>query len=111
MLWIRGNLYPKKRGAFLIPYLIAVFGLPLMILEFAIGRHFKTSVVPAFGTIGIIATGLILSIIAGWFIDEDIIFKHIGGSRLVQRLFMLIIKIFIPLVLFINLIARVIKLG
>ncbi len=41
-------------GAFLIPYFIAVFmfGLPLMMLEFALGRHFKTSVVPAFSTIG-----------------------------------------------------------
>ena len=35
-------------GAFLIPYLIAVFlcGLPLMVIEFAMGRHFKNSVVP-----------------------------------------------------------------
>jgi len=40
-------------GAFLIPYLIAVFlfGLPLMIIEFALGRHLKTSVVPAFTAI------------------------------------------------------------
>jgi len=35
-------------GAFLIPYLIALFlfALPLLILEFALGRHFRTSVVP-----------------------------------------------------------------
>ncbi len=41
-------------GAFLIAYIIAVFlfGLPLMILEFSLGRHFKTSVVPAFSTLG-----------------------------------------------------------
>ena len=41
-------------GAFLIPYLIALFlfGLPLLILELALGRHFRTSVVPAFGTRG-----------------------------------------------------------
>jgi NSS family neurotransmitter:Na+ symporter len=34
-------------GAFLIPYLISVvlFGIPLMILEFSIGRHFKGSIV------------------------------------------------------------------
>ncbi len=34
-------------GAFLMPYLISIFafGLPLMILEFSIGRHFKGSVV------------------------------------------------------------------
>lgn len=37
-------------GAFLIPYLISVFlfGLPLMVLEFAIGRSTKTSVLTAF---------------------------------------------------------------
>jgi NSS family neurotransmitter:Na+ symporter len=41
-------------GAFLIPYLIAVafLGLPLMIAELALGRHFGTSVVPAFAAMG-----------------------------------------------------------
>ncbi len=79
---------------------LELFGIPLLdIKDFA------------FGTIGIIAAGLILSIIAGWFIDEEIIFKQIGGSRWMQRLFMLTIKIFIPLILFINLMARVINLG
>ncbi|MCX9014527.1 MAG: sodium-dependent transporter [Candidatus Methanoperedens sp.] len=41
-------------GAFLIPYVIAVFmfGLPLMILEFSLGRHYKTSVVSAFSKLG-----------------------------------------------------------
>ncbi len=29
-----------------------LFGLPLLILELALGRHFRTSVVPAFGTRG-----------------------------------------------------------
>lgn len=40
-------------GAFLIPYLISVFlfGLPLMVLEFAIGRRTGTSVVSAFQSI------------------------------------------------------------
>ncbi|WP_292521642.1 sodium-dependent transporter [Methanoculleus sp.] len=40
-------------GAFLIPYLISVllFGLPLMILEFAIGRSAATSVVSTFQSI------------------------------------------------------------
>ena len=37
-------------SAFLLPYLIAVVlcGLPLMILEFSLGRRFRSSVVPAF---------------------------------------------------------------
>ena len=37
-------------GAYLVPYLIAVFafGLPLMILEITMGRHFRGTVVSAF---------------------------------------------------------------
>jgi len=44
---------PNGGGAFLIPCLLAVFlcGLPLMVLEFAVGRQFKTSVVATFSTI------------------------------------------------------------
>ena len=40
-------------GAFLIPYVIAValLGLPLMIVEFALGLRSRTSVVPAFEAI------------------------------------------------------------
>jgi NSS family neurotransmitter:Na+ symporter len=40
-------------GAFLVPYLLAIVlcALPLMILEFALGRHFRTSVVPALARI------------------------------------------------------------
>lgn len=40
-------------GAYLIPYLIAVFAfaLPLMILELAMGRHFQGTVVSAFGAV------------------------------------------------------------
>lgn len=41
------------RGGFLIPYFIAVafFGIPLMILEFTMGRHYRTSVVSSFSAI------------------------------------------------------------
>jgi len=40
-------------GAYLVPYLIAVFvfGLPLMILEITMGRHFRGTVVSAFGAV------------------------------------------------------------
>jgi NSS family neurotransmitter:Na+ symporter len=40
-------------GAYLVPYLIAVFvfALPLMILEIAIGRHFRGTVVSSLGAV------------------------------------------------------------
>ncbi len=40
-------------GAYLVPYLIAVFlcALPLMILEFAMGRYFRGTVVSSFRTV------------------------------------------------------------
>ncbi|MDP2845898.1 MAG: hypothetical protein Q8N79_07490, partial [Candidatus Methanoperedens sp.] len=65
----------------------------------------------AFGTIGIISAGLVLTIVAGWYLDHGVISRQIGGSRAIQKLFMLIIKFFIPAILFINLVARVVKLG
>lgn len=41
-------------GAYLVPYLVAVFAfaLPLMVLEFAIGRRLRTNVVGAFRRLG-----------------------------------------------------------
>src|SRR3972149_200582 len=47
-------------GAFLIPYVIAIAacGLPLMILEFALGRHYRSSVVPVFAAMGRRLVGL-----------------------------------------------------
>ncbi len=46
--------YKFGGGAFLIPYLIAllVIGIPLMILEFAIGQKMQKGAIGSFGTIG-----------------------------------------------------------
>src|SRR5690554_5378730 len=63
-------------GAFLIPYLIAVlfFGLPLMVLELAIGRSTGTSVISAFRSIRqrFAAAGLVIvavvSLILGYYL-------------------------------------------
>ena len=82
------------------PLKLELFGMPLLdINDFA------------FGTIGIIMAGLVLSITAGWFLDREIIFKQIGSGRSMQRLFTLILKFFIPFMLFINLVVRMIRLG
>ncbi|QYZ80266.1 sodium-dependent transporter [Methanofollis formosanus] len=68
-------------GAFLIPYIISFFcfGIPLMILEFTVGRGFRGSVVTAFGRLhprlrhlGLLPFVMTLvvfsyySVIAGW---------------------------------------------
>jgi NSS family neurotransmitter:Na+ symporter len=63
-------------GAFLVPYLIAVllFGLPLMVLELAIGRSTGTSVISAFRSIRqrFAAAGLVIvvvvSLILGYYL-------------------------------------------
>lgn len=67
--------------AFLLPYLLTLFGcgLPLMLLEFALGRYRHTSAVPALSTLGkpcrsvdfflVAVLGLILSyylVVTGW---------------------------------------------
>lgn len=77
---------------------LELFGTPLLDL-----KDF------AFGTIGIIAAGFILSTIAGWFLDPVILFKEMEGSRRMQRFFLLIIRYFIPFILLLNLMARVMK--
>lgn len=71
-------------GAFLIPYIIAIFvlGLPLMILEFSVGREFKGSVVSSMkkikgqlrwvGIIVVIVSIIVLSyylVVTGWTIS------------------------------------------
>ncbi|HOB18632.1 MAG TPA: sodium-dependent transporter [Candidatus Methanoculleus thermohydrogenotrophicum] len=76
-------------GAFLIPYLVSVFlfGLPLMMLEFAIGRSTGTSVVAAFRSIQgrfsvaglavVAVAGLVLSyylVITSWVLAYALFF-------------------------------------
>lgn len=60
----------------------------------------------AFGTVGMVVAGLILSVSAGWFLAPRAVLDEIGGSRWSQRLFMAIVKVLVPLALTSNLIAR-----
>lgn len=41
-------------GAYLVPYLLAAFAfaVPLLVLELSVGRHLRTDVVGAFGSVG-----------------------------------------------------------
>ena len=76
-------------GAFLIPYFIGVafFGIPLMILEFTLGRHYKNSVVPTLNAIRkrfvwiglfvVFVTSMILSyylVMTGWMLAYFLFF-------------------------------------
>ncbi len=76
-------------GAFLIPYFIGVafFGIPLMILEFTLGKHYKNSVVPTFNAIRkrfewiglflVFVSSMILSyylVITGWVLAYFLFF-------------------------------------
>src|SRR3990172_928359 len=96
--------FERKRATSIALLIIVLIGLPSALSYTALKFElFGTPLLDikdfVFGTTGIIIAGLVLSLIAGWFIDQKIIFDQIGGSRSMQRLFMLIIKIFIPLVL------------
>ncbi len=87
-------------GAYLVPYLLAIFlcALPLMILEIAMGRHFRGTVVSAFGavrpdlrTVGWLLFGvnlLVLSyylVIAGWTLGYFLF--SLAGSEIAFDLF------------------------
>jgi NSS family neurotransmitter:Na+ symporter len=111
--------FERKKATLVISIVIILIGLPSALSYTALklellGTPLLDIKDLAFGTLGIIAAGLVLSIIAGWFIDPKVIFQQIGGRRWMQGLFIIIIKFFIPAILFMNLamrIARVMGIG
>ncbi|MCX9084042.1 MAG: sodium-dependent transporter [Candidatus Methanoperedens sp.] len=108
--------FERKKAALLVLMIVILIGLPSALSYTALKLElFATPILDindfAFGTLGIITAGFVLSVVAGWFIDKNVIIKEIGGRRWMQSLFILTIKIIIPLVLFINIMTRVIKLG
>jgi NSS family neurotransmitter:Na+ symporter len=75
---------------------IELFGMPIFdLFDFA------------FGTIGVIITGLFFSLIAGWFMSPEILVKEIRGYRGKQSLFKFIIRFFIPFILLVILLRRI----
>ncbi|MEM3710209.1 MAG: sodium-dependent transporter [Nitrososphaerales archaeon] len=108
--------FDRKKATLIASIIIILIGLPSALSYTALklelfGTPFLDLKDYAFGTIGITIAGLILSIIAGWFLDSKIIFEKIGGGKKMQRLFMLIIRFFIPIVLLLNLLTTIIKFG
>ncbi|KCZ72851.1 SNF family Na+-dependent transporter [Candidatus Methanoperedens nitroreducens] len=105
--------FERKKATSMVSVIIIFIGLlsalsytPLRLQLFSVPVFDTMDFV--FGTLGIIAAGLVLSIIAGWFFDLGIICKDIGCSLRMQRFLMLVIKFFIPVILFVNLVVRVI---
>ncbi len=108
--------FNRKKATLIASIIIILIGLPSALSYTALKLElFGTPLLDlkdyAFGTIGITMAGLILSIIAGWFLDPKIIFEKIGGGKKMQRLFMLIIRFFIPIILLLNLLTTIIKFG
>lgn len=104
----------RKNATWIVSLIIILIGLPSALsytpLQLELfGKPLLDLNDFAFGTVGIIAAGLVLSITVGWFLDLGIIFKEIEVGRRMQKLFLFVIKFFIPFVLLINLVSRVIK--
>lgn len=106
--------FKRKNATLIVSIIIILIGLPSALSYTALKLElFGTPLLDlkdfAFGTIGIVAAGFILSTIAGWFLDPVIITKEIGGNKRAQKLFIFIIKFLIPIILVFTLVAKVIK--
>jgi NSS family neurotransmitter:Na+ symporter len=101
----------RKRAALVVTLAVVLAGLPSALsytpLKLQLfGVPFLDLQDFVFGTIGIIAAGVLLSVCAGWFLGPRTILDEIGGGRRWNGLFMLIVRVIIPLVLLVNLGAR-----
>lgn len=105
----------RKKAASFIFVIVMLLGLPSALSYTTFGLEifempFFDIIDLGFGTIGMVVAGLILTTIVGWFVDKKIILNEIGGKKEVQKLFILIIKIFVPLMLLISLVLQIIEL-
>lgn len=105
--------FERKKATVIVSILIMLIGLPSALSYTALklellGKPILDLFDFAFGTIGVIVAGLFLSIVSGWFMSSEILVKEIRGYRGKQSLFKFIIRFFIPVILFIIIISRVI---
>ena len=63
----------------------------------------------AFGTIGMIVAGLVVSVTAGWFADEAIVRETVGDRSWTVRVLLAALRFFIPTVLTLNLAVRMLS--
>ena len=109
-------------GAFLIPYVLSLLliGIPLAILEFAVGRHFKRSIVTAMRCIrrelmwvgigAVLVTTVVLSyylVITGWTLafflsaitNNDLVFESFVQTYLSPGFFIIVLLIMVVIVM------------
>ncbi|MDG6258007.1 MAG: sodium-dependent transporter [Methanomicrobiaceae archaeon] len=104
--------YPRKRATLLVFGVIILLGLPSALSYTGLRLElFGTPLFDlsdyVFGTLGLIFSGLIVSIVAGWFVDPEWLFAELGGTPMLQRAYLLLVRYCIPAVLFITLVARI----
>lgn len=102
---------PRKKATLLVCAIILLLGLPSALSYTALrlelfGVPFLDISDYAFGTLGLIVAGLIVSIVAGWFFEPARLFEELGGSASLQRVYLILVRYCIPSVLLVTLIAR-----
>ncbi|HDQ07808.1 MAG TPA: sodium-dependent transporter [Methanoculleus sp.] len=104
--------YSRHKATLLIFGIIFLLGLPSA-LSYT-GLHLELFGTPLFdlsdyyfGTLGLIISGLIVSIVAGWFVDTEWLFEELGGSPRMQQAYLVLVRFCIPAVLFVTLISQV----
>ena len=108
--------YPRKRATLLVFAAIMLFGLPSALSYTALnlevfGMPFLDLADYAFGTIGLIVAGLIVSVVGGWFMNRTRIYEEIGGCGWQQRAYMALIRYGVPAILLITLIGSFFRVG
>jgi NSS family neurotransmitter:Na+ symporter len=102
--------YPRKRATLLVFAAIMLLGLPSALSYTALkleifGTPFLDLADYAFGTIGLIVAGLIVSIVGGWFMGRTLIYAEIGGCGWQQKAYMALIRYGVPAILLVTLIG------
>ncbi|MDN7023801.1 sodium-dependent transporter [Methanoculleus sp. FWC-SCC1] len=106
--------YSRRRATLLVFCAVILLGLPSALSYTALRLElFGTPLLDLgdyiFGTLGLIVAGLLVSTVAGWFMNPAWIFDEIGGSRRMQRAFLFLIRYAIPLVLLAALLAQIVR--
>ncbi len=103
--------YPRSRATLLVFGAIMLLGIPSALSYTALNLElFGTPILDLcdylFGTIGLIIAGLIMSIVGGWFLARTDIFIEIGGYGWQQRIYVVLIRYCVPVILLVTLVSN-----